>query len=127
MKSGSVEHWHKAEGDMIEEEDLLFDVSSDNVIEDGYQAAGSKSAMTMQVECHDDAVLARLLEPSGSGKRLQVGHPLAVLCESESDIQTVRDLIDQGEDVDKLSTRDAVWQAYVKAEEGQLTGDLSPT
>lgn len=123
MQSARVSAWHKAEGEAVEEEELLVDVTTDNLSDQGYDVGTWSGDVTMQVECHDDGHIAKLLVCEG-GEELRVGTPLALLGEDAEQAATARRLVECGEDVSRFVVRDVAWQAYVKAREGEAAGGM---
>ncbi len=80
----------------------------------------------MQIECVEDAFLAKQLVPPGS-KSLPVGTPIGLLCEDEEDIQEVAqhqlpDDLNEYNEGDQTSYRFATWQSYLKERKVDPTG-----
>lgn len=80
----------------------------------------------MQIECVEDAFLAKQLVPPSS-KSLPVGTPIGLLCEDEEDIHEVaqhqlpEDLNEYNKG-DQKSYRFATWQSYLKERKVDPTG-----
>ena len=78
----------------------------------------------VKIETYDDGYLAAILDQDGlsEGKEVKVGEPLAFVCEEESDVLTIQELVRLGrtEEVLNKCSRDVYWQAYRKAEEGEV-------
>ena len=94
----------------MEEEDLIVDIATTTLTEQGYDVGKWRGEQVMQVECHDEGYLARIFvaaaapqsdrandagdasgvdnqsrdKPQADGNaELPVGVPLALLCDSE--------------------------------------------
>ena len=80
----------------------------------------------MQIECIEDAYLAKQLVQSGSENH-PVGTPIGVLCEDKEDIDMVArhqlpdDLNEYRQDK-QYSYRFATWQSYLKERKTEPTG-----
>ena len=126
-----VVKWHKAIGDAIEEEDLIADIATDSLAEKGHDVGQWSGEVVMQVECHDDGYLAKTFAgPAsgdsagdegcrGAGEDLPCGVPLALICESQDDVQEVQGMPGDAravlEAVGDAVRRDATWQAFVRS------------
>lgn len=80
----------------------------------------------MQIECVEDAYLARQLVATGS-KALPVGTPIGLLCEDEADINEVAkhqlpDGLNEYSKDQQPSYRFATWQSYLKERKVEPTG-----
>ena len=80
----------------------------------------------MQIECVEDAFLAKQLIPAGV-LSLPVGTPIGLLCEDEQDIAQVAQHklphdLNEYSTGDKYSYRFATWQSYLKDRKVEPTG-----
>lgn len=73
MKEGLVAKWHVKEGDTINEEDVLFEVSTDKI--------------TNEIESEVSGVLRKILVPEGETVPCQT--PLAIIADEDEDISSV--------------------------------------
>ena len=80
----------------------------------------------MQIECVEDAYLAKELVKSGS-EPMPVGTPIGLLCEDEEDIEQVAkhqlpEGINEYSKDQQHSYRFATWQSYLKERKVKPTG-----
>eukprot|EP00617_Octactis_speculum_P021453 CAMPEP_0185750352 /NCGR_PEP_ID=MMETSP1174-20130828/9127_1 /TAXON_ID=35687 /ORGANISM="Dictyocha speculum, Strain CCMP1381" /LENGTH=125 /DNA_ID=CAMNT_0028426877 /DNA_START=157 /DNA_END=534 /DNA_ORIENTATION=+ len=117
MAHGRVRKWLKQNGDRVECHDLLFEVTTRELLMDdeGDDECGQKR-MNLQVESQDEAFIARLLVDDDGIADVAIGEPIAILVEDECDIEdaalmaeTVVKQYKQGHDIPILC-----WQAYLK-------------
>jgi hypothetical protein len=154
MTEGSLLSWMKQSGDQVEPYDLLFELETESLTEEAYRMGDFEGArlfssplklqydvglkhldvfplsqtgnVGMQIECVEDAFLAKQLVPPSS-KSLPVGTPIGLLCEDEEDIQEVaqhqlpKDLNEYNKG-DQKSYRFATWQSYLKERKVDPTG-----
>lgn len=72
-------------------------------------------AVYVQVEIHEEGVVAMLLEDANPHSSIECGKILALVCESEDDVPKVQALVKEKVDASKFTGREAAWQAYFKA------------
>jgi len=70
MEEGTVEKWHKAEGDRVEKGEVLFDLTTDKA--------------TLEVESFAEGVLKKILVPEG--QTVPVNEVLAIIGEEEDEL-----------------------------------------
>ena len=80
----------------------------------------------MQIECVEDAFLAKQLVSPGS-QSLPVGTPIGLLCEREEDVAKVAehqlpDGLNEYSTHNKQSYQFATWQSYLKERKAEPTG-----
>lgn len=63
----------------------------------------------VQVECHEDGVLVKILVKEG--QEVDVHTPIAIVCDADK-ADAVRSMLDKGDDISSKWHRDAAWQAY---------------
>lgn len=73
MKEGLVAKWLVNEGDTVNEEDVLFEVSTDKI--------------TNEIESEVSGVLRKILVPEGETVPCQT--PLAIIADADEDISNV--------------------------------------
>lgn len=76
METGMIAKWHKKEGDLIAAGDIICEVETDKAVVD-YEAT-------------DDAYLAKVLRPAGSGE-IKVGEPIFVTVAEADDVAAFAD------------------------------------
>ncbi|CAM9181985.1 unnamed protein product, partial [Phaeothamnion confervicola] len=80
QESGILTKKLKKEGEKIEEYDLVFKLSTENLLADGDKPADHPDGPTeMVVEIAEDAILKKWLVCEG--EEVAVGQPVAVLCD----------------------------------------------
>ncbi|DBA66087.1 TPA: Pyruvate dehydrogenase complex component E2 1 [Trebouxia sp. C0005] len=126
MTEGSLLSWMKQSGDQVEPYDLLFELETESLTEEAYRVGDFEGNVGMQIECVEDAFLAKQLVPPSS-KSLPVGTPIGLLCEDEEDIQEVAqhqlpDDLNEYNKGDQKSYRFATWQSYLKERKVDPTG-----
>jgi pyruvate dehydrogenase E2 component (dihydrolipoamide acetyltransferase) len=70
METGTIEKWHKKEGDKVEQGDILFEVMTDKV--------------SLEVEAYDSGVLRKILR--GKGEEVPVTETVAYIGEKDEEI-----------------------------------------
>lgn len=70
MKEGTVEKWHKNEGDMVEEEEILFEVTTEK--------------LSNEIEADTEGVLRKILVEEGETVACQT--PIAIIADADEDI-----------------------------------------
>lgn len=93
MQSGRVSKWLKAPGDLVSVYDIIAEVTTDNLVEEAYRVDDFAGSVTLLLESQEEAYLAAVLVPEG--QEVQIGDPIAVLCEDESDMSAAVDAAQQ--------------------------------
>ncbi|KAL9674816.1 hypothetical protein QQ045_003015 [Rhodiola kirilowii] len=75
MNQGNIFKWRKKEGDKIEVGDVICEIETDKA--------------TLEFESLEEGYLAKILAPEGS-KDVQVGQPICITVEDQSDIEIVK-------------------------------------
>ncbi|VDM94072.1 unnamed protein product, partial [Onchocerca ochengi] len=70
MEHGTIVKWHKAEGDEVEEGDLICEIETDKSV--------------MAFEASEEGVLAKILAPDGT-KGIKIGKPICVFVDKKED------------------------------------------
>uniref|UniRef100_A0A915PFJ3 Lipoyl-binding domain-containing protein n=1 Tax=Setaria digitata TaxID=48799 RepID=A0A915PFJ3_9BILA len=70
MEHGTIVKWHKAEGDEVEEGDLICEIETDKSV--------------MAFEASEEGVLAKILAPDGT-KGIKIGEPICVFVDNKDD------------------------------------------
>lgn len=126
MTEGSLLGWLKDTGDQVEPYDLLFELETESLTEEAYRVGDFEGKVGMQIECVEDAFLAKHLVSPGS-QSLAVGTPIGILCEDAEDIEEVAKHqlpagLNEYNSEDKHSYRFATWQSYLKERKVDPTG-----
>ena len=113
FKSGKITKWYGREGDFLKANDVLFDVVT-------HSLTNSEKAEThLHVEIQEDMYIAKLIESEGETREVQVGAPIAILCEESSDVGIAGKLsfMNEIKIVEDCSSKVQIcmWQAYVKS------------
>jgi pyruvate dehydrogenase E2 component (dihydrolipoamide acetyltransferase) len=116
MKSGVVSRWRAKIGDKLAAYDLIVDVKTMDLRKEGQDV---ESDMEVEV-VEGDLFFAKALVEEGSS--VNVGEPIALLCERSQDLQYASALTSK--DVASKGYPSALWQAYVKSPDdpGALKG-----
>jgi len=89
MESGTIEKWHKKEGDHVKVGDVLFEVMTDKV--------------SLEVESYDSGILRKILK--GAGEEVPVTEVVAYIgSEDEKIPEPVSGTVESGEPVKKAPT-----------------------
>ena len=86
MKTGSVERWCKSEGDAVEMGDVLFEVRTEELLEDD-GTGNDPGSFLMTIEAHDDGILA--LAMPVEDMELDVGTCIGMIVETEEEMSEV--------------------------------------
>lgn len=103
--------WLVDEGQPIECTELVVEVSTHTLLE---QTADEP--VVMQVESHDDGILAKVLVPAGSSA-VPPGTPIAVMCDEPEQMAQAAAFGEEhaGSVIPLKEERTFLWQAYLKA------------
>jgi rhodanese-related sulfurtransferase len=125
MQSGRVNKWLKSPGDLVSIYDIIAEVTTDNLVEEAYKIDDFAGSVTLLLESQEEAYLAAVLV--AEGQELQIGAPIAVLCENENDVSAAADAAKQLEGLNVydeaamqqqnhrgLSLQLLEWQSYLK-------------
>jgi pyruvate/2-oxoglutarate dehydrogenase complex dihydrolipoamide acyltransferase (E2) component len=125
MQSGRVSKWLKSPGELVSIYDIIAEVTTDNLVEEAYKVDDFAGSVTLLLESQEEAYLAAVLVPEG--QEIQIGAPIAVLCEDESDLSAAADAAKQLEGLNVydeaamqqqersgLSLQLLEWQSYLK-------------
>eukprot|EP00199_Chlamydomonas_sp_CCMP681_P005054 CAMPEP_0119104492 /NCGR_PEP_ID=MMETSP1180-20130426/2693_1 /TAXON_ID=3052 ORGANISM="Chlamydomonas cf sp, Strain CCMP681" /NCGR_SAMPLE_ID=MMETSP1180 /ASSEMBLY_ACC=CAM_ASM_000741 /LENGTH=130 /DNA_ID=CAMNT_0007089267 /DNA_START=150 /DNA_END=542 /DNA_ORIENTATION=- len=84
MTQGRLVKWLKAPGERVGLYDVLCEVSTEEIAEKEFRVGDFAGVVTLVVEAHDEGFMAAHLH--AAGEQLQVGVPIAVLCEEEEQV-----------------------------------------
>mmetsp|Transcript_4260 Transcript_4260/g.9976 ORF Transcript_4260/g.9976 Transcript_4260/m.9976 type:complete len:174 (-) Transcript_4260:288-809(-) len=105
MGKAKILKWNVKEGDKVMMTELLAHLEVDRLLSDA--KLDKPLSKEMLFEAHEEGYLARIFVSEGGSA--PPGRPIALLCESEEDIEKFSDL----EPVEDASDSMFVWQAYV--------------
>eukprot|EP01023_Acetabularia_acetabulum_P058740 TRINITY_DN697_c0_g1_i1.p1 TRINITY_DN697_c0_g1~~TRINITY_DN697_c0_g1_i1.p1 ORF type:complete len:194 (-),score=33.90 TRINITY_DN697_c0_g1_i1:720-1301(-) len=125
MELGSVKRWLKSEGDLVKENELIVELETDSLTQDAEKIGKFEGKLTLEIESTEEVYLAKILEHNGS-KQLKVGVPIAVLCESATQVKKASEFDPPLLNVydDETQIRTLSWQAYLKAEDQRGMGKV---
>eukprot|EP00240_Pyramimonas_obovata_P011238 CAMPEP_0118930430 /NCGR_PEP_ID=MMETSP1169-20130426/7124_1 /TAXON_ID=36882 /ORGANISM="Pyramimonas obovata, Strain CCMP722" /LENGTH=121 /DNA_ID=CAMNT_0006872787 /DNA_START=346 /DNA_END=711 /DNA_ORIENTATION=- len=109
MTSGRITRWHKQIGDRIDAYDLLYEVETNHL------TVREDEVFTLDVEAHEDGYLGAILVQDGD--EIDVGAPIAVVCDEEKDLEHFKDYKapSEQEAAAAYEKRSFLWQAYTKS------------
>ncbi|KAI8472736.1 MAG: hypothetical protein J3K34DRAFT_412935 [Monoraphidium minutum] len=121
MQEGTLLRWLKAEGDRVEQYDVLCEVATTQLVEKAYRMGDFEGQVTLLIESQEEGVLARRLAEEGAA--LPVGAPIAIVSEDDSAaaVAAAAAFAPPTSDVyDAAQPRVRVleWQSFLKAQEG---------
>ncbi|KAF8058454.1 esf2 [Scenedesmus sp. PABB004] len=133
MTHGRVARWLKAVGDSVAEYDLLLEVGTESLVEEGYRNDEFAGEVVLSLEAQEEAVVAALLVPEGAS--VPVGAPIALLAEEPGQAAAVaaaaaataaalRDVYDEAA---HGGVRTLVWQSYLIASAKAPGGGCGPS
>lgn len=76
MTVGTISKWHVKEGDRIQPEQIIFDLETNGLTEDG-------GTHVMEIEAHEEGVLAKILVPAGTAA-IPIHAVIGVMSESDA-------------------------------------------
>ncbi|CAG9464077.1 unnamed protein product [Pedinophyceae sp. YPF-701] len=126
MVSGRVKTWLKEEGEYIGTHELVAEIETESLMPDdgSVEPTGQGNKTTvMLLEVVDDGYVARRI--AAEGEELQVGAPIAVLCEDEEAVEGLADHVPPYSDLEGQGVpvgAQAIWQAYFKNPEDKAQG-----
>ncbi len=82
MTVGKIAKWHVKEGDRIQPEQIIFDLETNGLTEDG-------GTHVMEIEAHEEGVLAKILVPAGAAA-IPIHTVIGVMSESDAPDQVRR-------------------------------------
>lgn len=125
MQSGRITKWLKTPGDLVSIYDIIAEVTTDSLVEEAYKVDDFAGSVTLLLESQEEAYLAAVLVPEG--QEVQIGFPVAVLCEDDSGISAAADAAQQLKGLNVydeaamqqqegrgLSLQLLEWQSYLK-------------
>jgi pyruvate/2-oxoglutarate dehydrogenase complex dihydrolipoamide acyltransferase (E2) component len=88
MTQGKITRWLKKPGSRVEVYDILFEVETNELVEEVFKVDSFASSVSLLVESQEEGYLARILVESGQ-EVLPVGAPIALLVESQESLKEV--------------------------------------
>lgn len=115
MTHGTLSKWLKKEGDAIKTYDVVMEVTTDNLTEEGYKTGDLAGQVTLLVEAQEEGRLGKVLVQEG--QKVDVGTPLALMSDDTSDANSLKgyklpttNVYDAGQP----HARMLIWQSYLK-------------
>ena len=95
--------------------DVLLEVETSSLVEEQNKLGDMEGSVVMLVESQEDLYLQRTLVQEGQD--VKVGTPIAVACDFEDELSSLRSYEPPTNDLiaDSSMARTLVWQAYLKS------------
>lgn len=120
MTTGRIVKWLKRPGDKVEQYDILFEVSTNELVEEVFKVDAFAASVSLLVESQEEGYLAKILVEE-SDKDLRVGLPIALFVESEEGLKEAAALPSQWMpettnvyDDNQPQANVLPWQSYLK-------------
>ena len=121
MTQGKIIKWLKRPGDKVNQYDILFEVSTHELVEEVFKVDKFASSVSLLVESQEDGYLARILVDE-SDQNVTVGAPVALFVESEEALRKAVDELPATWKPQTSNVYDAAqprvnvlpWQSYLK-------------
>lgn len=84
MTRGVIQKWYIQPNDTVESNQLILEVSTRTLRD----VSSKKSDYIMEVEIVEDMIVADIV--AKEGEEVEVGHPIAVFCDEQTDIDTIK-------------------------------------
>lgn len=123
MYDGTVAKWMVKDGTAVPQYGLLFEVETDNLVEDAYKLDDFAGTVSMLIESQEDGFIAKILIPEG--RKVKVGTPIALWCEYAEDMQKAKDFTcptDNVYDDSQPEVKVLEWQSYLKTSSKEGSG-----
>ena len=124
MTRGRIVQWFKKEGDKVEQYDVLFEVETDELVENVYKVDEYAGAISLLVESQEEGYLAKRIHLE-SKEPLDVGVPIGLLVESEAGLKLLSSdfelkLPSNIYDESQSQARVLPWQSYLKSKKSSV-------
>ena len=126
MLSGKVSKWLSSPGKQVKLYDIVAEIDTETLTEEANKVGKFEGTTTMLLESQEDVFIQRILVKEG--EQVKVGTPLAVVCEFEEDLDSLKDYkvpVDNLYGAGGSEVRMLTWQSYLKSDKGDESGGCS--
>eukprot|EP00892_Ulva_mutabilis_P005208 jgi/Ulvmu1/3059/UM015_0099.1 len=108
MTSARILRWHISAGESVVEPQLAITLIPDQL----ETLSSSESERHMQVEIHEEGVMAVILQKADPQRSVECGAALALICDHD-DVGLVQSASEAGQEAALHATRETAWQAFI--------------
>lgn len=123
MSAGTLSAWLKEPGDKVHVHDLLFEVTTEELVEEAYRMGDFAGKVTLLIESQEEGYLGPIFAKLGS--TLPVGTPIALFAEDKQTLEKLYQMECPNVniyDAPASSVKCLPWQSYLKESSKTDTG-----